>query len=83
VSVHGPPRLHFESLKLLNYDFNADPDPAFPSNVNPDPASRNYGDSCGSGSATLFARKVSKIRIRDSEKRARHKVVFKKNRLTE
>jgi hypothetical protein len=39
VSVHGPPPLHFESLKLLNFDFNADPDPdpAFHSNADPDP----------------------------------------------
>jgi hypothetical protein len=27
VSVHGSPRLHFEPLKLLNFDFNAYPDP--------------------------------------------------------
>ncbi len=30
VSVFGPPWLHFEPLKLLNVDFNADPDPPFP-----------------------------------------------------
>ncbi len=30
VIVHGPPWLHFEPLKLLNVDFNADPDPDFP-----------------------------------------------------
>jgi hypothetical protein len=38
-----PPGLHCdcESLyvKLLNFDFNADPDPAFHSNADPDPAS--------------------------------------------
>jgi len=36
------PRLHFDTLKLLNFDFNADPDldPAFPSNADPDPASK-------------------------------------------
>jgi hypothetical protein len=27
LSVHGPPRLHFEPRKLLNFDFDADPDP--------------------------------------------------------
>jgi hypothetical protein len=27
VSVNGPPYLHFEPLKLLNFDFNADLDP--------------------------------------------------------
>jgi hypothetical protein len=26
VSVHGPPRLDYEPIKLLNFDFNADPD---------------------------------------------------------
>jgi hypothetical protein len=38
VSVHGPPRLHFEPLKLLNFDLNADPDLdlAFHSNADPD-----------------------------------------------
>jgi hypothetical protein len=28
VSVHDPPRLHLVPLKLLNFDFNANPDPA-------------------------------------------------------
>jgi hypothetical protein len=36
VSVQGPPLLHFELLKLLNFDFNADPDPAFQSTADPD-----------------------------------------------
>jgi hypothetical protein len=43
-SLHGsivcalcPPRLHFEPLELLNFDFNADPDPAFHSHAVPDP----------------------------------------------
>ncbi len=31
------PRLHFEPLKLLNFDFNADPYPTFHSNADPDP----------------------------------------------
>jgi hypothetical protein len=44
VSDHGPPRLYFEPLKLLNFHFNADPDPAFYSNANPDPASKNNAD---------------------------------------
>ncbi len=36
-------QLHFEPLKLLNFDFiaNADPDPAFHSNADPDAASEN------------------------------------------
>jgi hypothetical protein len=37
LNAHGPPRLHFEPLKLLNFDFNADPDPAFKNNADPDP----------------------------------------------
>jgi hypothetical protein len=32
-------RLYFEPLKILNFDCNADPDPAFYSNADPDPAS--------------------------------------------
>jgi hypothetical protein len=32
VSVHFHPRLYFEPLKLLNFDFNADSDPVFHSN---------------------------------------------------
>ncbi len=36
------PRLPFEPLKLMNFDFNADPDPAFHSSPDPDldPASK-------------------------------------------
>ncbi len=46
VSVHGPPLRHFELLKLLNFDFNADPDPAFHSNadLDPDLAAKNKAD---------------------------------------
>jgi hypothetical protein len=36
-AFQGPPRISFEPLKLLSFDFNADPDPAFHSNANPDP----------------------------------------------
>ncbi len=36
VSVHGPLWLHFEPLKLQNFDFNADPEPASQNNVVPD-----------------------------------------------
>jgi hypothetical protein len=41
VSVHGPPRLHFELLQLFNFGFNANPDqvPAFHFNADPDPQS--------------------------------------------
>ncbi len=53
MSVHGPPRLCIEPLKLLNFDFNAtaDPDPAFHSNAGP--ASKNNVEPCGSESAIL------------------------------
>jgi hypothetical protein len=53
VSVHGPPRFHFELLKLLTSNFDEDPDSAFHSNADPDtdPASVNKAHPCGS--ATL------------------------------
>jgi hypothetical protein len=38
MSIHGPPRLYFKPLKLLNFDFNADLDPAAKNNADPDPA---------------------------------------------
>jgi hypothetical protein len=41
VSVHGPTRLYFKPLKLLNFDFIADPDTAFHSNKDPDPTFEN------------------------------------------
>jgi hypothetical protein len=45
-----------EPLKLLNFDFNANPDlvAALNSNADPDPASKNNADPWGSGSTTLF-----------------------------
>jgi hypothetical protein len=55
VSVHGPPRIHFEPLKLLNFDFIADSDLPFHSNANPDPAFQNNADRSGSATATLVA----------------------------
>jgi len=36
VSVHGPLWLHFEPLKLQNFDFNVVPNPASQNNVVPD-----------------------------------------------
>ncbi len=45
VRVHGPPRLYFEPLKLLDFD-NADPDPDFHLNADPDPASKNKAHPC-------------------------------------
>ncbi len=40
MNVHGPPLLYLEPLKLLNFDFIADPglDQGFQSCVDPDPA---------------------------------------------
>ncbi len=49
-----PPGLYCESLDVLDFDFNAGPDPAINSNADPDPASKNNAGSCGSGSATLI-----------------------------
>jgi hypothetical protein len=48
MSVHVSPLLHFEHVKLLNFDFNADPNPA---NADPDKdlASKVCADPCGSG----------------------------------
>ncbi len=51
MSVHGPPRLYFEPLKLLNFNFNAEQHSAFYSNKDPDKASKNYAYPCGA--ATL------------------------------
>ncbi len=47
VSVHNSPRLYFEPLKLLHFDFDAnpDPDPAVHSNADPDPVSKNNANT--------------------------------------
>ncbi len=44
VSVHGHPWLPFESLRILNFEINADLDHAFHCNAGPDPASQNNAD---------------------------------------
>ncbi len=49
--VIGPTRLYFEHLKILNFEFNADPDPAFQSDADPDSASN--GSRSGNPAATL------------------------------
>ncbi len=58
VSVHGLPWLHFQLLKLLDFDLNAnlDPYPAFYSYADPDQAFQNNADACGTrcGPATLL-----------------------------
>jgi hypothetical protein len=36
VTAHSPPRLHYETQRLLNFDINADPDPSFHFNADPD-----------------------------------------------
>ncbi len=46
MSVHDPPRLCFEPLKLLNFDFYADPDPVFHYNAQ----CRGYGSGSEFGS---------------------------------
>jgi hypothetical protein len=46
VSVYGLPRLYFQPLGLVNFDFNADPDPGPVSYINADPYD-------GPGSASL------------------------------
>jgi hypothetical protein len=43
-SVYDPPRLNFGPIKLLTFDFDAEPDPAFQSNADPDPACQSNAD---------------------------------------
>jgi hypothetical protein len=52
VSAHLPPRLHFDPLKIFNFDFN--PESAFCSNADPDP------DSCSFGNDLQDAKKILK-----------------------
>jgi hypothetical protein len=40
----GPPRLCFEPVKLLKYDFNTEPVPDFRCYADPDPACKNNAD---------------------------------------
>ncbi len=40
-------RLYFQPLKLLNFDFNADPDLGFYPDADPDPASKNSAEPYG------------------------------------
>ncbi len=55
-SVHGPPWLQSETLQLLKFVFNADPDPVFHSYADPDPEPYKLRtEYWGSGSATLQA----------------------------
>ncbi len=42
--MHGPLWLYFEPIKLLNFDVNADPDPALHSNSDSDPDSKINAD---------------------------------------
>jgi hypothetical protein len=52
--VYRASRTRFEPIELLlNCDFNADPDPAFHTNEDPDLAFKNKADRCRSGSTTL------------------------------
>ncbi len=45
--------LPLEPRKFMNFDFYADPDPAFCSKTDPDPASKNNADPCECGSEAL------------------------------
>jgi hypothetical protein len=56
VQLFEPLGLYCESLKILNFYFHAYPAPAFHSNSNPDPPSKNNADPCGSKSATLVTK---------------------------
>jgi hypothetical protein len=56
VSVHVLSWLYFQPLELLNFDFNADPDPAFRSSADSDPGPVSYINADpydGPGSASL------------------------------
>jgi hypothetical protein len=53
LSFHFNADPNLELLKLLNFDFNADPDQSFHYDEDPDPASQNKADPCGSGSVIL------------------------------
>ncbi len=59
MSIHRPPRLYFELLKLLNFDFNADADPAFHSHADPDPAFHSHADP-----VRIRIQRPTKMRIR-------------------
>jgi hypothetical protein len=52
-TVQQREELYFQPLKLLNFDVNAYPYQPFHSTADPDPASKNNEDPCGSGSAIL------------------------------
>jgi hypothetical protein len=45
--MDSTPRLYFELKKLMNIDFNAQPDPAFHCKADPDAASKNYANPSG------------------------------------
>ncbi len=53
MSIHVPPRHYFDPIILSNFDFkNVDPVPAFHSNADPDPVSKDNADLCGFGSVS-------------------------------
>ncbi len=62
VSVYGHPLLQLDPPLVLNFDFDADPGPAFDfaadPYMDPDPASQNDADSCRCASATLLSRQT-------------------------
>ncbi len=61
MSVDSPPWLHFEPLKLLNFELSADPDPAFHSNADLDSTLKNNAYPCGSGFATFLKSQLKSV----------------------
>ncbi len=56
MSIHSSPRLHFEPVKLQNFDLNADPDSPFRSSADQDSDKiSNYSaDQSGSATRTFY-----------------------------
>jgi hypothetical protein len=56
-----------ELLKLLNFEFNADPDPTFHSTADLDPTLKDIAYPCGSGFATLPRSQLNRVSGRDTD----------------
>jgi hypothetical protein len=65
VSVHGPPWLHFESLQILNFDFDVDPDPL--QNADPNTASQNTDPNPASQNADPDPQPCPNIHTKESK----------------
>ncbi len=57
MSVHAPPQLYFEPLKLLVYEFNADPDSASKYNADPCGSRSGFAISISTSSFVLHCKK--------------------------